>query len=1106
MSKFTNWSFSQINDFKNLHQASSISNNNNLKLYSNSSIITIIYFNYDEIQEASESNSNYNANCTNIHNTNNINNYHNTNVNNNSNSNQPANKSIKPIKSESKKEKEEKQQRQKITLNYFLNNVNIPFFNDGIGSLQFLNKGKFFIVGNKNSQMFYIYENFPASNLKHDTDMQAKRSVYRNKISYSVFRGITKGVINNIDLSSCNKYLIISSNKGTFHLFAVPNKNEQINENSSLFDYEYYNESNNKIFNAVNIEKIKYSGFIENCGNYVYKTASKLLSGCKVDLDEIDAEVKKHIVKTNFAKKLNANLLLNFSEYDCSVNLHLIHSEKSEKMDDNGICNFNFGGLNGYLNPGFSSGVGNSSLNNHKTNLNSASANNKKSNKFGNGLVTGSSTFFGDASSGNNNLKKDKIFLIKKIDINESLIKINSNNNHIDNRVNVYSEKLSEINSNYKNLLHKMKQNYSYKTKNNLKQFIDWETTTRNFPTLQTHPLFTFNFYKKQRSSLNNFNSNPNFNNNINNSSNNYFEINANNNFNSGANLNSNKNSGFNINANNINNLIQNKNSRNNHNDNSMNNLNSNNSNSNFQIIQNIGSISNTNTNYNNNSNLNQGLNSYVNLSSCGNHKEDSNSENLEIIIDNDQKEYVNIENCKNKEKNELKNIAHEEIENCDDKNNNYLINNKKENVKKIKNNKLKNNTGRKINNIDKEKIQNINLKFKKQLVFDNSISINSSSYSLGSSMEKNKIKILIDKNRSESKESNSQEEANKSSLDENNLANTNINFKQNEKTKEAKVNNLKAFDFGHVGNRAEALENENPKALLESQAINNKHVSEEIKAFSKTTKLRNTNLDDNMKFLVNNNQKAINIINNDDNENLNDNEFKNSSSISNRSGNNERRELVQPAIFNSNASRANNCNNTNTISNRILTYKKSFDSSIHQNYNFKINNNINTNNNNSNLNNSAIDNLIAEKYICNDLEYFEINFNLNKQIQKSDFFLDNYMGPKLIINPFDVYNSNSYYNSRKNTRENIELRQDSVNNNLFSRNKENSEMGSICVNMNNIYNNSEDDFFNNKELILKKKIQDAINSNIMDKIVSSSDTIVKFSGEIRIDEDYIKK
>ncbi len=84
MSKFTNWSFSQINDFKNLHQASSISNNNNLKLYSNSSIITIIYFNYDEIQEASESNSNYNANCTNIHNTNNINNYHNTNVNNNS--------------------------------------------------------------------------------------------------------------------------------------------------------------------------------------------------------------------------------------------------------------------------------------------------------------------------------------------------------------------------------------------------------------------------------------------------------------------------------------------------------------------------------------------------------------------------------------------------------------------------------------------------------------------------------------------------------------------------------------------------------------------------------------------------------------------------------------------------------------------------------------------------------------------------------------------------------------------------------------------------------------------------------------------------------------
>ena len=119
-------------------------------------------------------------------------------------------------------------EKPKFYLNYSSYNINIPFFNEGISNLKFLHNGKYFIVGNKNSQMFYIYENFPSSNLKYENEKPAKKNIFQNKIVYSIFRGITKGTINNIDLSTCGEFLVISSNKGTFHIFSIPKKNSQI--------------------------------------------------------------------------------------------------------------------------------------------------------------------------------------------------------------------------------------------------------------------------------------------------------------------------------------------------------------------------------------------------------------------------------------------------------------------------------------------------------------------------------------------------------------------------------------------------------------------------------------------------------------------------------------------------------------------------------------------------------------------------------------------------------------------------------------------------------------------------------------------------------------
>ena len=102
---------------------------------------------------------------------------------------------------------------------------------------------------------------------------------------------------------------------------------------------------------------------------------------------------------------------------------------------------------------------------------------------------------------------KEKVFLLKKIDLDESFMKLQSNNSNINNT----NAQIDKIKLNYKNLT--LKNFKNIKLKSHYKQFIDLGTTTRNFPTLQTHPLFTFNKIKitnniNNLNNLNNINKN----------------------------------------------------------------------------------------------------------------------------------------------------------------------------------------------------------------------------------------------------------------------------------------------------------------------------------------------------------------------------------------------------------------------------------------------------------------------------------------------------------------------------------------------------------------------------------------------------------------------
>jgi hypothetical protein len=59
----------------------------------------------------------------------------------------------------------------------------VPFFNEGISIIKFFHAYEYFIVGNKNSQIFYIYELYPATNLKNNKTIE-----YHHRIVYS-FQG-----------------------------------------------------------------------------------------------------------------------------------------------------------------------------------------------------------------------------------------------------------------------------------------------------------------------------------------------------------------------------------------------------------------------------------------------------------------------------------------------------------------------------------------------------------------------------------------------------------------------------------------------------------------------------------------------------------------------------------------------------------------------------------------------------------------------------------------------------------------------------------------------------------------------------------------------------
>lgn len=467
ISKLKDWSIYQLKDLSNLRSGLNFKNNTELKEISNK---------YNKYHSYNEVNSNNNINLD--KNLNHLsNNYHNVskefNYSESSNNNLSLNKTSRCtlILQKLNFNSDNDTKNSKKSSSFYNNNspitqksyaITVPFFDDGVSLIKFFHDGRYFITGNKNSQMFYVYEIFPQSNLKFTNNVDSnntslsKYSIYSSKIVYSFYRGVTSAVINSVDLSACKNLSVIASNKGTFHLFSIPKRDNQLLENSSNFDYENFDEINQKVTCGKDLEKIKMGSFLSN---NTYKSTCKLFNHQKIDVDKhFSSEMREVFLKSKFSKTVKGTVLYTFSENDPgSIYVYLINKGAAVT-----------GGKN--------------------------AKNTKNSN-----------------SSNNHNLASPKnVYFLKKIEINS--------HEEIEKNLEEILKKKRRFHSFGNSTVNSAMKSYC-------KEHIELETTDKNFPNLHTNPLFTFNIYSGVKdngvggySGLTGFNGVNNNSNNMNNS------------------------------------------------------------------------------------------------------------------------------------------------------------------------------------------------------------------------------------------------------------------------------------------------------------------------------------------------------------------------------------------------------------------------------------------------------------------------------------------------------------------------------------------------------------------------------------------------------------
>ena len=195
---------------------------------------------------------------------------------------------------------------------YISNKLLLPYFNEKIGYIKLFDL--YLIVGNRENQMFYIFQYFAPTNNKYSKNLENEQNTY--KLIYSIWRGVNVGPISSLNISTDKRYLILTSKKGNNHVYYLPKRENHLLEilkfpsyaNKEDSGFEKWNEIlNDNIINVEKITKINHNNYKDAENSLFY---SDLIELEQFHLDEnVSEEIKNQINYLN--KHININSINN---------------------------------------------------------------------------------------------------------------------------------------------------------------------------------------------------------------------------------------------------------------------------------------------------------------------------------------------------------------------------------------------------------------------------------------------------------------------------------------------------------------------------------------------------------------------------------------------------------------------------------------------------------------------------------------------------------------------------------------------------------------------------------------------------------------------------
>ena len=208
---------------------------------------------------------------------------------------------------------------------YVSNQLLLPYFNEKIGFIKI--DDLYLIVGNRENQMFYIFQYFAPTNNKYSQTNENLNTSY--KLIYSIWRGYQGGPISSFNISRDKRYCILTSKKGNNRVYYLPKRENQIVEILNFPSYsnkedEGYNKLNeilnNNIINVEELDKINHNNYKDVDNSLFY---SELIELEQFHLDNnVSDDIKAKI------KNLNNNAytnLINNGRYFIILNDNFVY-------------------------------------------------------------------------------------------------------------------------------------------------------------------------------------------------------------------------------------------------------------------------------------------------------------------------------------------------------------------------------------------------------------------------------------------------------------------------------------------------------------------------------------------------------------------------------------------------------------------------------------------------------------------------------------------------------------------------------------------------------------------------------------------------------------